>query len=88
VQYSWQFGDGETEEGIYVSHIYVQPGQYTSQLTVTDTDGAKDSTALMIIVRDSSAHPEVIVDNEESGTPSSGSWYISGGANSYGDNSL
>jgi len=90
VQYSWQFGDGETAEEweSYVSHTYVQPGQYTSQLTVTDTDGAKDTTALIIIAGDSSGHPEVIVDNGEAGTSSTGTWRTSGGADPYGNSSL
>ena len=78
MEYSWRFGDGETGEGICVSRTHVQRRQYTSQLTVTDTGGAKDSEALMITVRDSSAHPGVIVDNEESGTPSTEIRHVSG----------
>ena len=88
VQYSWQFGDGETEEGIYVSHTYVQPGQYTSQLTVTDTDGATDTTSVVTTVRDPFAPQEVILDNGEAGTSSTGSWQVSGGPDPYGNSSL
>jgi hypothetical protein len=54
----------------------------------TDTDGAKDTTALMITVRDMSGQSEIIVDNGEVGTSSTGSWRVSGGADPYGDRSL
>jgi hypothetical protein len=83
-----RFGDGDTGEGIYVSHTYVQPGQYTAELTVTDEDGATDTTSVGITVRDPFAPQEVIVDNGEAGTSSTGSWQVSGGPNPYGDGSL
>jgi PKD repeat protein len=88
VEYSWRFGNGETGEGIYVSHTYVQPGQYTAELTVTDEDGATDTTSVVITVRDPFAPPEVIVDNGEAGTSSTGNWQVSGGPDPYGDSSL
>ena len=40
VKYSWDFGDGETAEGIEVTHVFEKPGTYTVELTVTDDDGA------------------------------------------------
>ena len=88
VEYSWRFDDGETGEGIYVSHTYVQPGQYTAELTVTDDGGATDTTGVVITVRDSFAPPEVIVDNSEAGTSSTGSWQVSGGPDPHGNSSL
>ena len=41
VGYAWDFGDGETAEGIEVKHAFPEPGIYTVTLTVTDDDGAK-----------------------------------------------
>ncbi len=36
VQYSWDFGDGASAEGISTSHQYAKPGKYTVQLTARD----------------------------------------------------
>ncbi|HUW84191.1 MAG TPA: PKD domain-containing protein [Phycisphaerae bacterium] len=41
--YSWQFGDGSTEEGpdkVTVDHTYTAGGVYLARLTVTDDDAA------------------------------------------------
>jgi len=43
VDYSWDFGDGNTATGVIVSHSYPAIGTYTVTLTVTDNDGATDS---------------------------------------------
>ena len=34
--YEWDFGDGETGEGVEVVHSYTEPGRYTVSLTVRD----------------------------------------------------
>ncbi|HLC96339.1 MAG TPA: PKD domain-containing protein [Candidatus Nanoarchaeia archaeon] len=36
VSYGWNFGDGNTNSGIIVSHTYSLPGYYTATLTVSD----------------------------------------------------
>ena len=74
VEYSWRFGDGKTGEGLYVNHTYVQPGQYTAELTVTDEDGATDTTSVVITVRDPFAPQEIIVDNGDSAFSTVGTW--------------
>ncbi len=40
INYSWDFGDGNTGTGANVTHVYSQPGNYNVVLTVTDECGA------------------------------------------------
>ncbi len=50
ISYNWTFGDGESSDEICPNHTYVQPGIYTVQLTVTDSDEAIDTISLEIVV--------------------------------------
>ncbi|HDQ05442.1 MAG TPA: PKD domain-containing protein, partial [Candidatus Bathyarchaeota archaeon] len=54
VEYSWDFGDGDTETGVTASHSYPASGTYTVTLTVTDDDGATDSISVTKTVRNKS----------------------------------
>lgn len=40
-KYAWEFGDGGTAEGKTTTHTYLRNGDYTANLTVTDSKGLK-----------------------------------------------
>ena len=65
VEWSWNFGDGTTGSGPKPGHTFDTSGDYTVTLTVTDADGASDSTAAVVGVGDNANIPPtaVIVDN-------------------------
>ncbi|EXJ13943.1 PKD domain-containing protein [Imhoffiella purpurea] len=51
-RYVWDFGDGETAEGLQATHVYREPGDYEVELTVTDdTDLPNASRSDRIAVR-------------------------------------
>jgi len=45
IEYFWDFGDGSNASGVTVLHSYVDDGNYTVALTVTDDDDATASTS-------------------------------------------
>ncbi len=66
--YSWSFGDGNTEVGATPTHTYTNDGLFSVTLTVTDDDGtiASDTTTVNVSVQDT---PHLIAD---AGGPYSG----------------
>lgn len=49
-RYLWNFGDGQTDQGKHVSHLFRIPGTYTVSLHVSnDTDMASDYATITVI---------------------------------------
>lgn len=57
ISYEWDFDDGSTGSGETASHTYDSAGNYTAELTVTDNDGATDSTTKSIDVSPPPSNP-------------------------------
>lgn len=65
--YNWNFGDGNTGEGLTASHSYAQPGENTVTLTVSDGTYEATASKLLTIV-DASArepHAEITSDKDD-----------------------
>ncbi|MGY6587621.1 MAG: S8 family serine peptidase [Wenzhouxiangella sp.] len=58
VSYQWSFGDGVSATGISASHSYLNDGSYTVTLSVTDDDGAGDTTSKLVTVAAATPEPE------------------------------
>jgi PKD repeat protein len=52
VAYEWDFGDGNTATGAATTHTYAQNGTYTVTLTVTDNDGAINTSTTTATIAD------------------------------------
>ena len=50
VAFAWDFGDGETGAGATTAHTFLEPGDYTTRLTVRDDGGAIASAQRVITV--------------------------------------
>ena len=48
INYSWDFGDGSSDEGTSVQHIYSEPGDYVVTLQVTDDRGAYSTSSINV----------------------------------------
>lgn len=57
----WNFGDGNTSNTLSPSHIYSLAGDYTVSLEVTNNNGCKDDTSILVTV-----FPEPIADFQNS----------------------
>jgi PKD repeat protein len=50
LSYSWDFGDGSTDQGDSLTHVFTDNGSYTVELTVTDGDGGSTSTSSIVTI--------------------------------------
>jgi endonuclease I/PKD repeat protein len=48
--YDWDFGDGNTSTDADATHSYASEGEYNVVLTITDNEGATDTTTAMVTV--------------------------------------
>ena len=59
-KYEWDFGDGRNATGEVVTHAYSEAGGYTVTLTVTDDDGAKNSTTKTVAVSEEPTQTQTV----------------------------
>jgi hypothetical protein len=52
LRYKWDFGDGEKDEGMEVTHTYKEPGVFVVILVVTNSTGEVDISSETINVRE------------------------------------
>ncbi|GAI93826.1 unnamed protein product, partial [marine sediment metagenome] len=62
VSYVWDFEDGNTGTGETINHTFSSTGSFNVELTVTDNEGAIDSTTKLIItVTESEPSGDVVI---------------------------
>ena len=50
LNYSWDFGDGNTAQGESLTHVFTDNGNFTVEVTVTDGDGGSTSTSSVVTI--------------------------------------
>ncbi|MCK5827213.1 PKD domain-containing protein, partial [Candidatus Bipolaricaulota bacterium] len=60
VSYVWNFGDGSTDSGVTAYNSYAAAGVYTVLLTVTDNDGATDTSTQTVSIQATAASDLVV----------------------------
>ncbi|MCK4491912.1 MAG: PKD domain-containing protein, partial [Candidatus Altiarchaeales archaeon] len=56
MEYHWEFGDGASDDGKLVNHIYTTGGTYNAQLRVMDDDFAYSMSTVKVIIQPLEAH--------------------------------
>ncbi len=62
LSFEWDFGDGATEVGSYVDHVFTAPGTYVVTLNVFDGNGGIDTASLTVQVDAQPATDTVTID--------------------------
>jgi len=57
VEYAWDFGDGGEGSGETIKHTYEAEGEYKATLTVTDDQGATDTTTCTVVIEAEAVGP-------------------------------
>jgi len=57
--YLWDFGDNRKDEGIEVKHTFSEAGNFEISLSVTDSEGAVNSTKRIVTVQTGDPAPDV-----------------------------
>jgi len=50
-EYSWDFGDGSSDQGMSVTHIYLSSGVFPVTLTTTTEEGIEGTTTTQVMVK-------------------------------------
>ncbi len=69
VSCNWDFGDGNTVEGVVVEHEFLESGLYDVELTVIDSRGLSDSKVVPIVIEDTRPDQGEDTDSEEEADP-------------------
>lgn len=68
IEYTWDFGDGDTGSGLTTTHIYDETGIYTLTLNITDIKNNKASSTSKVWVQESNTAPDTpTLDGPSSG---------------------
>ena len=60
--YHWDFGDGESADGVKVNHVYNKSGNYRVVLSVKDSSGSECSMSSDSFVANVNAKPEAVIE--------------------------
>lgn len=64
-QVSWVFGDGFSEKGSKVTHVYTRPGVYNVTVIAETTDGLNDEVSMIVTITDNNLLFSITDDGTE-----------------------